>query len=216
VTFPDNTTYKELYAAGATNWKRGLVTGTENWSGGVKQKWTTTEWTQDDTTVSYRVNPRPTETNVYDEAGNRRRTVIDYYPATSFSLPSDVYEYDSDATTVYRQTHTDYNLTTTYVNNAADKRIISLATKRTVKNGSGTLFAQTEYQYDEGGTFFDTADAPIRHDATNYGTSFIAGRGNLTSVRRVNATTPTQVSEWNIGYNGRLGEVPAGPARPHH
>lgn len=197
----DNTTYKELYATGATNWQRGLTTGTENWFGGVKRKWTTSLWTQDDTTVSYRVNPRPSETNVYDEAGNRRRTTVSYYPTTSFSLPSDVYEYDSNGTTLLRQAHTDYNLTTTYVNNTTNRRIIGLVTKRTVKDGSGTLFSQMEYQYDEGGTYFDTTDAPIRHDATNFGTGFIAGRGNMTSVRRVNVTTPTQVSESNIGYN---------------
>jgi YD repeat-containing protein len=197
VTMADNNIYKELYATGATNWQRGLVTGTENWSGGVKKKWTMTAWTQDDTIVSYPLNPRPTEINIYDEAGNRRRSTVAYLPPASFSLPSDVYEYDSNGTTLLRQTHTDYLLTTTYTN----RRLIGLASKRTVKDGAGVLFSQMEYQYDEGGIYFDTTDAPVRHDATLYGTTFIAGRGNVTSVRRINVTTPTQVSESNIGYN---------------
>lgn len=195
VTLPDNTIYKELYAT--TGWQRGLLTGTESWSAGVKKKWTTTAWTQDDTAVSYQVNPRPYESNIYDEAGNRRRSTVSYLPAASFSLPSDVYEYDANGTTLLRQTHTDYLLTTTYTN----RRIIGLVSKRTIKDGAGVLFSQIEYQYDEGGTYFDITDAPIRHDATLYGTTFISGRGNVTSVRRINVTTPTQVSESNVGYN---------------
>ena len=218
VTYPDNTVYKELYAT--AGWQRGLVTGTENWSApasgvpSAKKKWTTTLWTQDDTTLLYRLNPRPSEMTVSDGV-NSRRTAVTY---TSYDLPSDVTEYEADGATVYRQTHTDYNLTTTYINNTTNRRIIGLATKRTVKDGvgAGTLFSQVEYQYDEGGTFFKTDDAPVRHDSTNYGTAFIAGRGNLTSVKRVNVTATTQVSEWNIGYNVagsvRLQQDPLGHA----
>ena len=63
---------KEYYGTG---WQRGLTTLSEVWSGGVRQKWTTMTWTQDNTSVGYEVNPRVTETNVYDAGGNRRRTV---------------------------------------------------------------------------------------------------------------------------------------------
>src|SRR5205085_9307036 len=49
-TMPDGTIYKELFAT--TGWQRGLTTGTEYWSGGVKRKWTTTNYTQDDESLS--------------------------------------------------------------------------------------------------------------------------------------------------------------------
>jgi YD repeat-containing protein len=42
-TMPEGTTHKEFYGTG---WQQGLVTQTETWSGGVKQKWTTTSWTR--------------------------------------------------------------------------------------------------------------------------------------------------------------------------
>jgi YD repeat-containing protein len=69
-TTPDLTIYKEFFYT--SGWQSGLTSGTEVWSGGVKKKWTTTFWTQDDTSLSYQKNPRVTETNIYDEAGNRR------------------------------------------------------------------------------------------------------------------------------------------------
>src|SRR5262249_33685059 len=67
-TAPDGTIFKEYYGTG---WQRGLTTLSEIWSGGVRQKWTTNAWTQDNTSVGYEVNPRISETNVYDAGGNR-------------------------------------------------------------------------------------------------------------------------------------------------
>jgi hypothetical protein len=66
------------------------------WSGGVRQKWTTTAWTQGNTSVAYQLNPRVTETNVYDVSGNRRRTVIDYGSYALWGLPYLMKEYAAD------------------------------------------------------------------------------------------------------------------------
>lgn len=71
VTNPEGTEQKEYFVT--SGWQKGLNTRTETRVGGVLRRWTTTQWTQDNTTVSYPLNPRPTETNVYDESGNRRR-----------------------------------------------------------------------------------------------------------------------------------------------
>jgi len=71
---PDGTVYKEFYGSG---WQNGLTTQSEVWVSGVRQKWTTAQWTQDNTGVNYQTNPRVTETNIYDAAGNRRRTTLD-------------------------------------------------------------------------------------------------------------------------------------------
>src|SRR5260370_16336771 len=84
---PDGTVYKEFYGTG---WQKGLTTQSEVWSGGVRQKWTTAAWTQDNTGVSYQTNPRMTETNIYDASDNRRRATIDYNEG--YSLPTNVRE----------------------------------------------------------------------------------------------------------------------------
>jgi YD repeat-containing protein len=117
MTAPDNTVYKEYYGTG---WQKGLTTLSEVWSGGVRQKWTTTAWTQDNTGVSYEVNPRVTETNTYDAGGNRRRTVIDYGPYAQWGLPYLIKDYAADAITEIRHTYYDYNLSQAYL----DRRIM--------------------------------------------------------------------------------------------
>ena len=45
-TLADGTIYKEFVAT--SGWQTGLTTATEFWSGGVRKKWTTTAWTQDE------------------------------------------------------------------------------------------------------------------------------------------------------------------------
>src|SRR5215216_1784832 len=84
MTAPDGTIYKEYYGSG---WQKGLTTLSEVWSGGVRKKWTTTAWTQDDINLVYAKNPRPYDTSVYDEQNNRRRTETVY---TSYNLPAAV------------------------------------------------------------------------------------------------------------------------------
>lgn len=187
MTAPDGTQYKELFAT--SGWLAGLTTGTEFWAAGVKQKWTSTGWTQDDENLLYRLNPRVKESNVYDKELNRRRTRIEYYPTSSFSLPMDVYEYASDGSTILRRTHTDYNLDAAYTG----QRLVGLVSARYVygggANASGeTLFAKTTYAYDETteGRLAATPSAPTHHDSS-YGTTFTA-RGNMTSATR-----------WNVG-----------------
>lgn len=219
VTLPDNTIYKEFFAT--SGWQRGLTTQTETWSGGVKKKWTTLQWTQDNTGISYLLNPRVTETNVYDDAGNRRRTTISYtsYGASyglprDIYLPTDVYEYDADATTVLRRTHTDYNLNSAY----ASRRIIGLPSARMLYDGGNNLASKVWYFYDESGfvgpdrllqtpPIQPPATSVVQHDGTNYGNwqdgacpTCIHERGNLTTVRRYNVTDSTYV-ETRTGYH---------------
>jgi YD repeat-containing protein len=137
LTTPDGTVYKEYYGAG---WQKGLPVLSEVWSGGVRQKWTTTVWTQDNPAVGYEVNPRVIETNVYDASGNRRRTVIDYGGYAQYGLPYWVKEYGADGVTEIRHTFTDYNLSQAYL----DRRIIlyrkyTLRTSAVIRARSATL-----------------------------------------------------------------------------
>ena len=175
LTAPDGTIYKEYYGTG---WQRGLTTLSEVWSAGVRQKWTTTAWTQDNTSVGYEVNPRITETNVYDAGGNRRRTAIDYGTYAAHGLPYAVYEYAADGSTEIRQTITDYNLSQAYL----DRRIIGLVSEVQLKNGAGQIFNKTTYAYDDPARLQGVPAAATQHDV-NYNLALTA-RGNVTAVSR--------------------------------
>jgi YD repeat-containing protein len=197
VTMPDRATvYKEFFAT--TGWQRGLTTRTENWSGSL-QKWTTTQWTQDDTTLGYQLNPRPNDASVYDIAGNRRRTTVDY---TSYGLPENVREWGgANGDQLLRRSRTYYNLDAAFVN----RRIIGLAAARLVYEGESTLVAKSEFHYDWGGEYFPAQTPSVQHDGVSYGASFLTGRGNLSAVRRFNRNAPddAQQAVWQqiTGYN---------------
>ncbi|MBI1763267.1 MAG: hypothetical protein HYR56_17725 [Acidobacteria bacterium] len=202
VTTPDGTTQRVVFADYTPSnnaWKRGLTVLTETWSGGIKKKWTTLSW--ENTGTLYQLNPRVNETNIYDEANNRRRTYIEYWDYT-YNLPSYVTEYNADATTVLRQTLTFYNVNGQYLS----RRLIGLPTERALYDGSGALQAKVQYVYDEAGYLQAHPTLPIRHDSTgsgnssagNYGLTF-SYRGNVTTLRRYNVTDSSYV-ENKTGY----------------
>ena len=173
MTAPDGTSYREYYGTG---WQKGLVVLSEVWVGPDKKKWTTTTWTQDNTTVSYETNPRVIETNVNDP-GNRRRTTIDYGPYQQYGLPYIVREYAADGATEIRQTITDYNLSQFY----QDRRIIGLVSQ-VLLSSDGQWLSKVTYSYDDPARLHGVPAAATQHDV-NYNTSLTA-RGNLTSVSR--------------------------------
>ncbi|HEU4511117.1 MAG TPA: DUF4214 domain-containing protein [Pyrinomonadaceae bacterium] len=176
LTAPDGTIYKQYYGTG---WQKGLTVLSQVWSGGVKQKWTATVWTQDNPSLTYPLNPRVTEINVYDAGNNRRRTTIHYDNSQyrQYGLPSEVREYAADAGTVIRQRFTDYELSQSYLN----QRIIGLISKVQLTNGSQYL-SKTTYSYDDPARLQGLPNAATQHDGS-YSTSFTS-RGNLTSVSR--------------------------------
>jgi YD repeat-containing protein len=190
MTAPDGTIYKEYYGTG---WQRGLTTLREVWSGGVRQKWTTTAWTQDNTSVGYEVNPRVTETNVYDASGNRRRTVIDYGPYAQYGLPYGVREFAADGVTEIRQTYTDYNLGQAYL----DRRIIGLVSFVHVSNVAQWQ-TKISYEYDDPARLHGLPAAATQHDV-NYNLSFTA-RGNVTAVSRWDVTDLNNASKKLTSY----------------
>jgi len=204
VTAPDGTIYKQY--SHATGWDSGLTQVSESWSGGVKKKWTSMTWTQDNTGLSYPQNPRVAEVSIYYEAGNRRRTTIDY---TSYSLPSAVREWTGvGATTLYRMTATGYRFDGDYLN----RRIIGLVDNVQVTDGVGVLVAKTTYGYDwdwSGDMFQDTPAPAVQHDRTNYGPSLIYGRGNRSQMARWDVSDPQNASKavetkWRMNSTGSV------------
>ncbi|MEO7243540.1 MAG: S8 family serine peptidase, partial [Rubrivivax sp.] len=201
VTMPDGTAYKEFFAT--AGWQTGLTTQTEAWSGGVRRKWTTNSWTQDDVNAGYPINPRVLEANIYDAENNRRRTTINY---TSYSLPSEVREWGgANADQVLRRTVKDYRWDEPFIS----RRIIGLPSSDLVYEGESALLSKLEYHYDWANNFSGQAPS-VQHDTANYGTSFAYGRGALVGVRRYNINAPDDPNQavWPqvFGYD-RAGSV---------
>jgi YD repeat-containing protein len=214
VTSPDGTLNKIYFIdtvfintiATPQGWQRGLpsLVVTYDNAGSWRRK-SMTIWTQDNTSVSYPLNPRITETNVYDSEGNRARVRVTYQtlPNTSCQFPRDVYEYAADASTILRSTRTDYNSSATYI----DRRIMGVVSEKRLYEGDvnngGTLAAKVGLFYDNenGASSIQGTDAPVQHDNTNYSATFVTGRANLSSVRRYDVTNTSQFTTTNTKYN---------------
>ena len=222
VTSPDGTLNK-IYFIGTTGdssaWRRSLPALVVTYSGGVWQRKVMTTWTQDDTGVVYPLNPRVTETNIYDPEGNRARTRIVYQHhdlpnGTSCELPKDVFEYAANATTVLRSTRTLYNMGTVYTN----RHILGLASDKLLYDGDvdsgGTLMSKFAYFYDETGSITGS-DAPVQHDDAIYNSAFVAGRGNLSSVRRYDVTNTNVFTATSTKYNAAGSLVSSTDAASH-
>ncbi len=200
VTAPDGTVFKEFF--NFANWGWGLTTRTEVYSADnltTPKKTTVITWTQDNTTVSYPINPRPISMQTSDPDGNRRQTTIEY---TSFGLPFDVFEWGphgSTGWTLLRRTHTDYDLSAVYT----DRRIFGLVKGQYLFGPSSAppttnaqmLFSKATFEYDAGGEFLQHQGAPVQFDAANFGAGLVQGRGNLTSARRWDVNNETNISQ---------------------
>jgi YD repeat-containing protein len=213
VTAPDGTEQHTLTRV-AGSWDYGLPVLEETWGDDestaptphiVKQRWVTTAWTQDNTFRSYILNPRVTDTSIFD-GSNQKRTAIHYETlavgcgsgcSTDFNLPDSVAEYEADASTVLRTTETDYLETTDYL----DRRIIGLPVEKRVYAGtsSGTLMAKTGFYYDDSGFLTAQGSSIPQYDATNYGSTFYY-RGNLWKIRQYEIGT-SNTKDSKIGYN---------------
>ncbi|MEA2204181.1 MAG: hypothetical protein QOE77_957 [Blastocatellia bacterium] len=204
VTLPDNT-YHRFYAH-SSGWDKGFTILTKSFdSAGNWQRQSASDFTQDNTGVAYPLNPRRTETNIYDPAGNRARSRVTYASfnlddGTIIYLPQDLYEYQANASTVMRRTHTDYVFASAYTT----RRILGLLSETSLyeidaSTSGETLMTKVSFAYDESGSIQGN-DAPVQHDS-NYGASFITGRGNLTGVRRYDVGNTSQFTASSMKFN---------------
>ena len=194
---------------GSSGWMEGLPIRTDDYANGngielMRSSWT--KWTQDDINSADIQNPRVTETKIGDGV-NLKRSTIDYllYPTTNvsqFGLVSAVNVYDTNQSTVLKRAETDYNLAAAYL----DRRIIGVPSETRVfgyENGQLALVSKMTYGFDEG-DFTQQPNqiiAPIRHDTANYGSSFIIGRGNMTSTTRHDVTGQTPAVTSRVVYD---------------
>lgn len=200
---------------GSSGWMEGLPIATEdcvstNCTGTDRKRWTWTSWIQDDTSKNYIVNPRQIESKVGDTT-NTKRTTTEYYtqPRTTsvanYGLIKKVEVYGPDQSTVWKKIENEYNLDTDYTS----RRIIGLPSKTKISglNQSSSqldLVSEVTYQYDES-DFSDSGlsqnISPIQHDNTNYTSSFVSGRGNLTSTTRLEVPNSTNPITSSVKYN---------------
>jgi len=208
-------TFGKIYYLGTSGtdsgWRVGLPFLVESYDvgGSIPQRQVVTTWTQDDETSLFVINPRVSETNVYDPSGNRKRTEIVYQPhvlgnGMTCQLPEDIREYDANASSVLRTTRTIYEDNAAYLS----RRIIGLPKDRSVYEGlapSGILRSKLEFKYDDPGSIEGT-ELPVQHDGAGFGASFVVGRGNLTSVKRFDVENTSQFTTTSSKYN-RAGSV---------
>ena len=225
ITNPDNT-FTKIYYLGTSGtdsgWKVGLpyLVETYDVGGSIPQGQAVTNWTQDDDTSLFIINPRVAETNIYDPSGNRKRTEIVYQPhvlgnGMTCQLPEDIREYDANASSVLRTTRIIYEDNAAYLN----RRIIGLPKVRSVYEGlapSGALQSKLEVFYDGSAIEGSGDPAAIQHDETNYGVSFLLGRGNLTSVQRYDMDAPTQFTTTTTNKYNRAGSLVASKDADNH
>ncbi|HEV8371030.1 MAG TPA: hypothetical protein VGQ39_23990, partial [Pyrinomonadaceae bacterium] len=195
VTTPDQVIHKTFYHT--TGWRSGLVEKTETWWSGLKRKWTEMYWTQDNESLSYQVNARVNDLRVFDEAGNQRRTTIEY---TSYGLPSNVREYSGG--TVVRRRETQYRFDAGFV----DRRILGVVWMELIYQGENTLMSKLNYHHDWTDSDSWNGQTPSTgHDTANYGSGFTWGRANVTGIRRYNLAAPNDDNQavWiqRFGYN---------------
>jgi YD repeat-containing protein len=166
---------------GSSGWMESFPIRSEDWADSALKKWTQTEWTQDNTSLAYVQNPRTTKIKVGDST-NVKRTEIDYLTQSGVSQVSEVRLYDDTLNALKKTSKTYYNWNTAYLS----RRIIGLPSQSELYDANNALMSKVTYGYDEENFTFETEQniTPIKHDTTNYGTSFVAGRGNLTSTTR--------------------------------
>ncbi|MEP7148674.1 MAG: VCBS repeat-containing protein [Acidobacteriota bacterium] len=211
---PDNLRTKTY--VGASGWNEGLTIATEDClttssTCSDRKRWTWTDWTQDSESVGYILNPRIEETRVGDST-NTKRSTIEYWlqessNASIYGLVKSAFVYDTDLSTILKKSYTTYNLDSAYTS----RRIIGLPslTELYGQEASGfNLMSKVTYGYDFDDDFNVTGlnqnISPTQHDNTNYGATFSAGRGNLTSTTRWNVEYPTSSTyaiETNTSYN---------------
>jgi YD repeat-containing protein len=183
----------------SSGWAEALPVLAEDWAdegaGLSKKRWAWMNWTQDNTSLSYILNPRVTEAKIGDET-NTKRTKMYYLmqsgssTVTQYGLPNKVEVYAQDQSTVLKTQTINYNLDSNYTS----RRIIGLRAANALYEGtdsSGTLMSKVTYIYDENG-YSGTGQSvsATQHDNSSYGTGF-SYRGNQTSMTRWDVSNST-------------------------
>jgi RHS repeat-associated protein len=129
---------------------------------------------------------RPKESTVTDGSFTTRKT-INYTTVSWISLPQDISEFVNGGSTEYRRTTIYYKTDAAYL----DRHIVGLPSEQIVSDPAQNFYRVKwkAFWYDEAANFNTTDFTVVQHDSTNYGTGFVTGRGNLTTVNEYDPQT---------------------------
>ena len=171
ITDPSGTiSTTNLYSSGI-GWQIGLISSTTIKNGSTTFSTVTNTWTQDNTGLNFKENPRISQVISTNDAGQQATAAYSY--TASYGNVSQAAE--SGFGGLVRTTQTDYVTTSSYIN----QHIFNLASQVRVYDGSGSLKSRTDLAYD--GSSVSGVVGAAGHDDTNYGSSFNI-RGNLTGT----------------------------------
>ncbi len=180
-----------------TSWQTGLVSSVVVQSGATALRTITNTWTQDNTAVNYKTNPRLANVlTTLNDSGQQSQVLFSY---TTYGNVSQVQELDYGLGLV-RTTQTDYLASPAYVT----QHILDRPLQVRIYNASVSLVARTDFAYD--GPLPTLVSGAGQHDDANYGSSFNT-RGNLTSTTRypsLPSTTPTILRNFTYDTLGNL------------
>jgi len=186
ITDPGGTT--TTTALLSSSWQAGLISSVTVTSGTTTYRTESYTWTQDNTSLSVPLNPRPLSVSTtLNDSGQVSSLSFGY---DSNGNVNDLKEYDYGG--LARETKTTY---LTY----ATQHILDRPSQVLVYNGTSQLNARTDIAYDSysGGL---TGVTTTNHDS-NYGTTFTA-RGNMTSTTRyTNAAAGTGATTRAFTYD---------------
>ena len=171
-----------------SSWQAGLLSSVTVSNGSTTSRTVSYSWTQDNTSLSVPLNPRPLSVSTTLNDSGQVSSVSYGYDANG--NVNDFKEYDYGG--LARETKTTY---LTY----ATQHILNRPSQVLIYNGSSQLNARTDIAYDSysGGL---TGVTTTNHDS-NYGTTFTA-RGNVTSTTRyTNAAAGSGATTRTLTYD---------------
>jgi RHS repeat-associated protein len=176
VTDAANTVVSKTFAT--SGWQQGLVQTETVKQGTTTLRTVTNTWTQDNTSVGYKTNPRIATSQVtLNDTGQQAQAVFTFDANGNILTRT---EYDYGLVSV-RCTQYSYLTGSAYTGRHILDRISQQVIYSTSCGTGGSLIAKTLYEYDNY-TAGITSTGAIQHDS-NYGNTF-ANRGNVTAVQR--------------------------------
>lgn len=193
------TTTTNLFTA---SWQTGLPSSVVIQNGAATLKTSTLDWTQDNTALSYPLNPQLIRvTTTLGDSQQKSKTEVDH---DSNGNIVEERKFDYGLTLIRRHDWT-YLTQASYIN----AHILDLAAGSFTYDNNGTLVERTDYGYDE--SMLTSVTGAAQHDDIGYPTTFLL-RGNLTSTTQyTNAATGSGPIVHSMTYDSLGNELSSQP-----
>lgn len=185
-----------------SSWQTGLPSSVVIQNGATTLKTSTLDWTQDDTTLSYSLNPQLIRvTTTLGDSQQKSKTEVDH---DSNGNIVEERKFDYGLTLIRRHDWT-YLTQASYIN----AHILDRAAGSFIYDKNGNLVERTNYGYDE--SMLTSVTGAAQHDDIGYATTFLL-RGNLTSTTQyTNAATGSGPIVHSMTYDSLGNELSSQP-----